>query len=219
MPTKIKQKPKVEYWHCDCGKTKVKGPQKITVIAMRHGESRHNVLGVVNGDPKKIFHLTPKGRWQARKLAQKLKDKNITAILTSEMLRTQESAEPLAKLKNLPIEIDKRLNDIRAGDLEGIGIAEFRTLTDNINRSVKSSENNIQVAKRLKSFLEDLMETYPGKTVVIVSSEIILHSLKQIAEGEESDENIGKHIQNAMIYEFHLQSPICCKTCGDRCEI
>jgi len=210
---------KTEYWKCDCGKTKVKGPQKITILAMRHGESRHNVLGVVNGDPKKIFHLTPKGRWQARKLAQKLKDKNITAILASEMLRTQETAGPLAKLKNLPVEIDKRINDIHAGGLEGIGIEEFRKLTGNIHRSVKSSENNEHVAKRLKSFLKDLIKTYTGQTVAVVSSEIILHSLKQIAEGKKSDESAGRHIQNALVYEFHLKSPICCKSCGDWCQI
>ena len=210
---------KTIYWHCDCGKTKVKGPQKITVIAMRHGESRHNVLGVVNGDPKKVFHLTPKGRWQARRLAQKLEAKNISAIIASEMARTQESAEPLAKLKKIPVQVDKRINDIGAGLLEGMPILAFRKLTKNIKRSVKGSETNAGVGKRLKSFLQDLLDCYSGHTVAIVSSEIILHSLHQVSLGLPCDEDKGGHVKNGVAYEFVINSPICCPSCGDRCEI
>ncbi len=217
---KPKTKPsKTIYWHCDCGKTKVKGPKKITVLAIRHGESRHNVLGVVNGDPKKIDHLTAKGRWQARRLAQKLKDKKFDAIIASEMPRTQETAEPIGKLKKLPVQLDRRLNDIGAGKLEGMNILEFRRLTQNIKTSVQGSETNVQVAKRLKSFLKDLIACYSGHTVAVVSSEIILHSLRQVSKGLPCNEDIGKHVENGVVYEFHIHSPICCPTCGDRCEI
>ena len=217
--SKTKKSSKPVYWHCNCGKTKVKGAQKITVIAMRHGESRHNVLGIVNGDPKKLYHLTPKGRWQARSFVQRLKNKNIVAIIASEMLRTQESAEPLAKVKKLPIEVDKRLNDIGAGKLEGLPILEFRKITNNIKRSVKGSETSKGVAKRLKSFLQDLLDCYSGQTVAIVSSEIILHSLKQVSLGLPCDEGIGHHVNSGVVYEFEIKSPICCSSCGDSCEI
>src|SRR5581483_2666566 len=102
----IKRSPKPAYWNCSCGKTQVKGKQKITIIAMRHAESRHNVLKIVNGDPKKQFHITEKGKKQAAKLAKKLKDKDIAAIIASQMQRTQDTAAPLAKLKKIKIQID-----------------------------------------------------------------------------------------------------------------
>lgn len=207
------------YWDCKCGKIKVTGKQKITIIAMRHGESEHNVKLVINGDPKKRYHLTPKGRQQAKELAQKLKDKEISEIFTSEMLRTQETAEPLAKIKRLSIQVDKRLNDIHAGKLEGINIFEFRKLTNEIHKSVKGSETNVGVGKRLKSFLQDLLKAYSGKTVAIVSSEIILHSLKQISKGQPCDEMKGHHAKNGQVYTFHIHSPIICKSCGDRCRV
>ncbi len=207
------------YWNCACGKTKVKGRQKITIIAMRHAESQHNVLGVVNGDPKKQFHITEKGILQAKALAKKLRNKEVTAIITSQMRRTQDTAAPLAKLKKIKVQVDKRLNDIHAGRLEGIGILQFRKLTGNIHKSVRGSETGKHVASRLKSFLKDVIKYYSGKTIAVVSSEIILHSLKQIAAGEFSDENVGRHLKNATVYEFHLHSPICCKSCGDYCEI
>jgi len=217
---KIKAKPaKPIYWHCNCGKTKVRGPKKITVIAMRHGESEHNVLGVVNGDPKKQFDITAKGRKQAAILAKKLKGKNIVAIIASQMRRTQETAEPLAKLKKLPVQIDARLNDIGAGKLEGMPILEFRKLTGEIHRSVKGSETGKGVALRLTSFIKDLVNCYSGQTVAIVSSEIILHSLKQIAAGKFSDERVGRHIKNAKVYTFHIHSPVVCRSCGDTGKI
>ena len=212
LPSKI-------YWHCDCGKTEVKEPQKITIIAMRHGESEHNVLGVINGDPKKQFNITKKGISQAKALANKLKNKPIAAIFASQMLRTQETAAPLAKLKHLTVQIDKRLNDIHAGGLEGINILKFRRLTNNINKSVKKSENHKQLAKRVKSFLETLLKRYNGKTVAIVSSEVVLHSMLQISQGKESNENIGGHLKNAEAYEFSIQSPVFCRSCGDTCNM
>jgi broad specificity phosphatase PhoE len=135
------------------------------------------------------------------------------------MLRTQETAAPLAKLKGMPIEIDKRLNDIHAGSLEGLDIMEFRKLTQEVHKKVRGSESRFQVAKRLKSFLEDLIKSYPGQTVALVSSEIILHALKQLSQGLPIDEAIGRHIRNGVVNEFHIHSPICCKTCGDRCKI
>lgn len=186
---------------------------------MRHGESEHNTLGVVNGDPKKVFHLTKKGKQQAKILATKLKNKKFSAIISSEMLRTQETAGELSKLTKVPVEIDKRLNDIHAGRLEGIPILEFRKITSNVKKSVKGSETNVDLGKRLKSFLTDLIDCYSGKTVVVVSSEIVLHSLEQVSKGLPCDEDSGEHLKHATAYEFVIHSPICCPSCGDRCEI
>ena len=186
---------------------------------MRHAESEHNVLNIVNGDPKKQFHITKKGKLQAKGLALKLRNKEIAAVIASQMKRTQDTAAPLAKLKKLKIQIDSRLNDIGTGGLEGMNILKFKKITNLVSRSVKGSETGVGVAKRLKSFLEDAVKYYAGKTIAVVSSEIILHSLKQIAAGKFSNEHIGRHPKNATVYTFHLHSPICCPSCGDRCEI
>ncbi len=207
------------YWHCDCGKIKVQAPQKITVIAMRHGESEHNIAGVVNGDPSKNFHLTAKGKKQAKILAKKLQTKKFTAIISSEMPRTQETAGELAKLKKMEVQIDKRLNDISAGRLEGIPILEFRKITNNIKKSVQGSETNVSLGNRLKMFLTDLIDCYAGEVVVVVSSEIVLHSLEQVSMGLPCDEDSGEHLKHATAYEFIINSPICCPSCGDRCAI
>ncbi len=210
---------KQTYWHCDCGKVRVEGPQKITVIAIRHGESQHNIAGVVNGDPKKDFHLTPKGQLQAKEVAQKLRHKKIVAIISSEMPRTRESAAYLSDLNKIPVQVDKRLNDINAGGLEGVPILEFRKTTQNTKISVEGSETNTEMGKRIKSFLEELIGCYAGQVVAIVSSEIVLHALRQVSQGLPCDEDSGEHVQNGVAYEFIIRSPICCPSCGDSCKI
>jgi len=187
-------------------KAKIKDGKKITIIAMRHGESQHNVKLVVNGDPRKRYKLTAKGRQQAVELAKKLKGKNISVIIASQMLRTQETAAPLAKIKKLHIQVDKRLNDIHAGGLEGINIFEFRRLTQEIHKSVKKSETGKGVEKRLKSFLKNVLKKYNGQTIAIFSSEILLHALQQIMRGEKVNEAHGRHIKNGIVYTFHIRS-------------
>lgn len=207
------------YWHCDCGKTRVNGKQRIKVLATRHGESEHNIAGVVNGDPKKPFHLTAKGKKQVQHLAKKLKNKKFVAIISSEMPRTRQTAQEISKLTNIEVQVDKRLNDIKAGKLEGIPILEFRKITNNVKKSVKGSETNKDLGKRLKSFLEDLLDCYSGQTVVIVSSEIILHALLQVSQGKPCDEDVGEHLHHGVTYEFIINSPVCCPSCGDSCPI
>ena len=186
-------------------KPKTKDSKKVTIIAMRHGESQHNVRLVVNGDPKKIFHLTLKGKKQAQELAKKLANKEIDAIIASQMLRTRETAAPLAKLKNIKVQVDKRLNDIHAAGLEGINIFEFRKLTGEIHKSIKGSETGRQVEKRLKSFLKDVLKKYNGQTIAIVSSEILLHALQQIMRGQPVNEAHGRHIKNGVAYTFRIK--------------
>ena len=187
---------------------------------MRHGESEHNIKGVVNGNPGADFHITPKGYEQAKALAEQLGSRtDIAAIVTSEMKRTQETAAPLAQKLNLEIQIDSRINDINAGALEGIPILEFRKITDNVKKSVQGSETNEDIARRLKSFLEDLHKCFAGQTVVIISSEIILHSLEQVSKGLPCDENVGEHLKHGIPYEFIIESPIFCPSCGDKCEV
>lgn len=182
-----------------------KHQKSITVIAARHGECRHNVLNIVNGNPKKHFHLTPKGKRQAAVLSNKLKTKHIDIIFASQMLRTQETATPVAKLRKLKIKIDKRLNDIHTGKLEGMNIWDFRKITHNADKSVKGSENIFHISKRIKSFLKDITKKYAGKTVMVVSSEIILHLLKQMAAGKQPNENKGRLLKNAMVYSFKIR--------------
>jgi broad specificity phosphatase PhoE len=63
------------------------------VVLVRHAEK----AGAPESDPP----LTPAGQDRARALVQALKDAGVTAIITSDRLRTRATAEPLAAARGL----------------------------------------------------------------------------------------------------------------------
>ncbi|MCK4650145.1 histidine phosphatase family protein [Candidatus Pacearchaeota archaeon] len=58
----------------------------------------------------------------SRKIAERLKNKDIRIIYTSDLKRAKETAEIIAKHHNLQIKIDKRLRDRDTGDCAGTKI-------------------------------------------------------------------------------------------------
>jgi len=77
------------------------------VILVRHAEK--------STEPREDPALTEAGRERARALAAALADSGVTAIVTSDRLRTRETAAPIAKARGLtPVEIGRP-----DGSLEG----------------------------------------------------------------------------------------------------
>ncbi|MDX6558989.1 MAG: hypothetical protein QOF72_2038 [Blastocatellia bacterium] len=65
-----------------------------TIFIVRHGE---------RADSSNDSDLSQAGRVRAEALAKMLKDKNITAIYTTEFKRTQQTAAPLAKVLGITV--------------------------------------------------------------------------------------------------------------------
>jgi phosphohistidine phosphatase SixA len=78
--------------------------------------------------------LTPKGKEQAQALAQLLSDANIKHIFTTELIRTKETAEPLARKINVtPVVVPQ---------------SSFDDLIAKIRGSVKPNESVLVVGHR-----------------------------------------------------------------------
>jgi broad specificity phosphatase PhoE len=92
-----------------------------TIILVRHGERI-----TPNGD----VALGEKGRERAKALAYMLKDTRLNAIYTSQMIRTIQTAEPLAEARQLKPEI--------------IPVEKVDTLVDKL-RQLKPGENALVV--------------------------------------------------------------------------
>jgi phosphohistidine phosphatase SixA len=67
------------------------------IFVVRHAEKQSD-----SNDPP--VPLSEAGTARARRLAELLKDAGVTAILSTDMVRTRSTAEPLARMRNLPIE-------------------------------------------------------------------------------------------------------------------
>lgn len=60
------------------------------------------------------------GREQAQKLADKLKDKKIKLVVSSDLLRAQQTGEIVAQALGVPLEFDRRLREVDYGILNGL---------------------------------------------------------------------------------------------------
>ena len=88
------------------------------LLLIRHAQVPPNVLGVLDTDAPGPS-LTDLGREQARALDGTLGDEPIEAAWASTLVRTQETIQPTAAARNLPVTVLDGLREVRAGDLEG----------------------------------------------------------------------------------------------------
>lgn len=87
------------------------------LLLIRHGQTPGNVLGQLD-----TAHpgpgLTELGERQAAALARSLADEEIGLLYASTLIRTQITAQPLAAMRSLDIEVLAGLREIEAGSLE-----------------------------------------------------------------------------------------------------
>jgi broad specificity phosphatase PhoE len=88
--------------------------QSITLTFIRHAESTANAANVINTDIPGPS-LTEEGQAQAEQLAHQLSRNNFDAIYASDMVRTQQTAAPLAHALGKPVQDLSGLNEISAG--------------------------------------------------------------------------------------------------------
>jgi hypothetical protein len=91
----------------------------ITLDFVRHGESG-DMTAVNTSVPGP--ELTDTGQQQAHDIANVLAGNSIDEIYASTMVRSQETAAPLAEALNLPIQALPGLNEIDAGIFEGMPV-------------------------------------------------------------------------------------------------
>ena len=77
------------------------------VHLLRHGEV-HNPHGVLYGRMDG-YHLSDRGQEMARVVAEAIKDRDITHLVSSPLERAQETAQPLAAARGLDLVTDERV--------------------------------------------------------------------------------------------------------------
>src|SRR5262245_47752857 len=92
--------------------------ESMTLTFVRHGESEANAAGVIDTSVPGP-HLTELGREQAVAVADALKGNGYDGIHASSMIRTQETAQPLADRLGQQVVVLPGLREIGAGVFEG----------------------------------------------------------------------------------------------------
>lgn len=163
---------------------------------LRHGQALSNVENIISCWPEqKEFPLTEKGREQIKESANKLSDKHIDMIFSSDLLRTKQTAEIAAEKLGLEIKYDERLREYNVGEYNGKSIFEyvkiFNSQLERFHQKAKEGEDYNDVKERIKSFLIEKENEFSNKNILVVSHQIpiiiflgVVHDLsdKEIAE-------------------------------------
>ena len=162
--------------------TRVKNQENENMIYFtRHGESEANIEMVFSNRGLKHF-LTDKGIQQAVKLAELLKNEDITYIYTSPVLRAIQTATIIAnKLEILLFEVHEYLREYDVGDLEDKFDSKswklfFANEKDwqhekNRNNKLNNGESFNEIQSRFQSFIHTIMnnEHLKDKNILVIS--------------------------------------------------
>jgi probable phosphoglycerate mutase len=88
------------------------------LIFVRHAESELSARGLVNGDPSVDCPLTEKGRRDAERFRTTIAHEPLDLCITTEFLRTRQTAEILLEGLDIPLEIEPLLDDPPVGVFE-----------------------------------------------------------------------------------------------------
>ena len=143
---------------------------------VRHGQSDGNAEGRFGGhSPTPLSDLGVK---QAELTARALAKEKIHAIYSSDLHRAVQTAEPLAKILDLPIITTAAFRERKVGVLEGLTFDESRAAHPKdyyalVNRSVHhvitEGESYRQLLRRATKALHEVIRTHQGENIVIFS--------------------------------------------------
>lgn len=154
-------------------------PYSLTLFIVRHGQTdmvRDNKLSGSGSD----VGINDQGREEVHRAAQYIRDHRlnhgrITTVISSPMLRCQESAFSIARTLGCEISTDARLAEISFGEWEGRTSKElmeteplsYVSFISSADVAAPGGESAKDLFKRVKSFKEKLVKKYPNETLVL----------------------------------------------------
>ncbi len=162
------------------------------VHLLRHGEV-HNPEGVLYGR-RDGYHLSDLGRQMAERVADTVKDRDITHLRVSPLERAQETARPLAQARGLEIVTDERVIE-SANKLEGLNFSQGAwsiikrpRIWRHFYNPVRPSwgEPHQQIVARMMAAVEDARVVAEGHEAVIVSHQLPIWSTRLHVENRRS---------------------------------
>ncbi len=187
-----------------------------TLILIRHGQSQWNLENRFTGWTDVL--LTDRGRSDAKKTAEALKNFSFDLGFTS---RLQRAAETLAIIletlkQKIPITVDSALNERHYGDLQGLNKAEtakkygqeqVMIWRRSYSTPPPNGESIAQVALRVLPLFKwtILPEVQSGKNVIVCASGNSLRPILQFLDGLDDDTTASMDVGLCMPYVYHYE--------------
>jgi probable phosphomutase (TIGR03848 family) len=144
------------------------------LLLIRHGENEFVKTGKMAGRMPGV-HLNERGRQQAADLAKALSDVPLKAIYSSPLERALETAEPIAEVRKLEVQLRPDLMDTNIGKWQGRTLKQLRRLKKwKIVQQAPSrftfpeGESFLQNQMRIVSTLDEIAASHKPKDIVAV---------------------------------------------------
>lgn len=199
-----------------------------TVLLIRHGQTKWNKAGLVQGNTDSA--LTALGEKQAAALAEAvdtgwLPGDRPSALYSSDLGRTIQTATPLSKKLNLEIQPRTALREMNFGELEGLKWAEVESRYPDLSRKLwgegadphhraPSGETRIEMHERSKSMVLEIASQHAGETVVIVSHGGVIGFFVRSVLGLSFTERPRYSVSNGSIAAFRIGAKQKMLSCG-----
>lgn len=223
----------IPVWKCeDCkentvvGSIKELGLTRNIFLFSRHGEAHHNLEAKASSYPETfVNNLTTKGVERAEGMAQVIAEQGgVDMIFSSDLLRTKQTAETVARILNVPVELDARLREYNVGIYNGRPMAEFNkefSFEDRWDKQPEGGETNRQVQARMAEFVHDVNKKYAGKKILVISHGDPIYLLMQYFGSELPYPKYATPFElDVSIVDLHRpyidEVVLSCKHCGGK---
>lgn len=172
------------------------------IYIARHGQTQWNVEKRICGHAD--IPLTDRGYQQAKELANKVSqlEKPVTKIICSPLVRAKETAQIIAEINHLPIEIDWRLIEMNFGKFDGLYIntPEFQQARVEFSLPFEQGESILDVAGRVYPLLDELSQY--DDTVLLVCHNALLRVIDNYFNGKSMKEFLNFNCSNTELRKY-----------------
>ncbi len=146
------------------------------VLLIRHGQTDWNAQGRWQGIMQ--VPLNEIGIQQAHALAEHLRERPITAVYTSDLIRANETARILGESLSLKPNEDPRLRELNLGDFQGLTYPEISAKfpkhveqmnSDYMGFTPPNGESRLAMQQRAYEAFNDILAREPGPEIALVS--------------------------------------------------
>jgi probable phosphoglycerate mutase len=194
-------------------------PAPTTILLIRHGETAWNAERRLQGHLD--IPLNPEGQRQAGLLAAALAGEPLDVLVSSDLMRARQTAQAIAGLRGMPLQIDPGLRERCYGGFEGLLYSEIeqrfprefaawqaRDVDAVLPPGANCGESFRAFFARATGAILALAAAHPGKTIALVAHGGVLECAYRLARGLPLDQPRDFKVFNASVNRFVLEAGV-----------
>lgn len=187
-----------------------------TLLLIRHGETAWNAERRLQGHLD--IPLNPEGERQARLLAAALASEPLDLIVSSDLMRAQQTAQAIAELRGMPLQVEPGLRERCYGGFEGLLYSEIearypcefaawqaRDIDAILPQGQNCGETFRDFFARATDAILALARAHPGRTLALVAHGGVLECAYRLAQGLPLETPRTFKVFNASVNRFVLE--------------